>query len=181
MYQNIGFLLLVGGFLGTAFTASLDATEMPWAWYLHPFVVGAIGVYILKDAAKRGAQAAHVLENNRAALKQSLNNVIANLDALKAKKDELPAHEARFEIDRLFRADLMAFADARTSMIHIYSMQDYADVMSHFAAGERYINRIWSASADGYVDEVKAYLDRAHDQFLEAKARLEAAPEGASA
>jgi hypothetical protein len=40
--------------------------------------------------------------------------------------------------------------------------------MSAFAAGERYINRVWSASTDGYVDEVCNYLDRATQQFREA-------------
>ena len=37
--------------------------------------------------------------------------------------------------------------------------------MSAFAAAERYLNRVWSASADGYRDEVNLYLDRACDQF----------------
>jgi len=40
--------------------------------------------------------------------------------------------------------------------------------MSHFASGERYLNRVWSASADGYVDEITAYLDKAQEQFAEA-------------
>jgi hypothetical protein len=40
--------------------------------------------------------------------------------------------------------------------------------MSNFAAGERYINRVWSASTDGYVDEVILYLGRAREQFREA-------------
>jgi hypothetical protein len=53
-------------------------------------------------------------------------------------------------------------------MIHVFGMQNYADVMSNFAAGERYINRVWSASTDGYVDEVNMYIDRALEQFREA-------------
>jgi hypothetical protein len=53
-------------------------------------------------------------------------------------------------------------------MIHVFGMQNYADVMSNFAAGERYINRVWSASTDGYADEVILYLERARDQFNEA-------------
>jgi len=40
--------------------------------------------------------------------------------------------------------------------------------MSHFASGERYLNRVWSASADGYIDEVSAYLEKAKLQFSEA-------------
>jgi hypothetical protein len=42
--------------------------------------------------------------------------------------------------------------------------------MSAFAAGERYINRVRSASTDGYVDEVRNYLDRATLQLREARA-----------
>jgi len=44
--------------------------------------------------------------------------------------------------------------------------------MSAFATGERYINRVWSASTDGYVDEVRSYLERALQQFREARTLL---------
>jgi hypothetical protein len=54
-------------------------------------------------------------------------------------------------------------------MKHIFGLQGYADVMSAFAAGERYINRVWSASTDGYVDEVHSYLERATQQIREAR------------
>ena len=91
-----------------------------------------------------------------------------NLEQMNAGKDELPVYEARFEIDKKFRDDLTNFADARESMIHVFGIQNYADVMSGFAAGERYLNRVWSASTDGYVDEVRQYLGRALDQFHEA-------------
>jgi hypothetical protein len=68
----------------------------------------------------------------------------------------------------LFRHDLNEFAEARETMIHVFGMQQFADVMSAFAAGERYINRVWSASTDGYVDEVQKYIKRAREQFAEA-------------
>ena len=44
----------------------------------------------------------------------------------------------------------------------------YADVMSHFATGERSLNRVWSASADCYGDEVTAYLEKAQSHFAQA-------------
>jgi hypothetical protein len=69
----------------------------------------------------------------------------------------------------LLREDLNDFANARESMKHIFGLQNYADVMGAFAAGERYINRVWSASTDGYVDEVHSYLDRATRQIREAR------------
>ena len=40
------------------------------------------------------------------------------------------------------------------------------------AAAERYLNRCWSASADGYVDEVHTYLARAAAQFQESQAKV---------
>jgi hypothetical protein len=38
--------------------------------------------------------------------------------------------------------------------------------MNEFAAGERYLNRVWSASVDCYIDDVHEYLGRAKEQFI---------------
>ena len=69
--------------------------------------------------------------------------------------------------------------DARKSLSLIYNLQTYADIMSAFAAGERYINRVWSASADGYIDEIMEYLERAFEQFRDAGQQLQDAQEKA--
>jgi hypothetical protein len=45
--------------------------------------------------------------------------------------------------------------------------------MSSFAAGEKYLNRVWSASTDGYFEEVTTYLSRAHSQFIEVRQKLD--------
>jgi len=95
------------------------------------------------------------LSGNINILRTSLANIVQNLEALNAGKEELPVYEARFEIDKLFRDDLSNFVDARESMIPRLGMQAYADIMSSFANAERTLNRAWSASADGYVDEVR--------------------------
>ena len=47
--------------------------------------------------------------------------------------------------------------------------------MSSFAAGERYINRVWSASADGYDEEAETYLGKAAQQFVDAQQQLQQA------
>jgi len=54
-------------------------------------------------------------------------------------------------------------------------MQNYANIMSPFAIGERLLNRAWSASADGYVDEVKDCIRRARVEMQRAKLLLEQA------
>ena len=58
-------------------------------------------------------------------------------------------------IDAELMEDIDTFVEARESMIPKLGMQRYADIMSPFANAERLLNRAWSASADGYVDEVR--------------------------
>ena len=54
----------------------------------------------------------------------------------------------------------------RESIAHSYGLQAYAEVMNRFAAGER-LNRVWSASTDGYIEEAHRYIERATRQFAE--------------
>jgi hypothetical protein len=60
-------------------------------------------------------------------------------------------------------------------MVHLFGLQTYADIMSNFATGERYINRVWTASADGYDGEAEQYLGKAAEQFRNAQSQLAAA------
>lgn len=171
--KHLGLILIGVGFVTGAFLSVLDPRTVNW-WLMVPsLAVGVVGLVLHRRASHAAARGDEVLSGNIRSLGESLARIRANLERLEARPD-LPTYEARFEIDRLFRADLDTFADARESMIHVFGMQDYADVMSHFAAGERYINRVWSASTDGYVDEVRAYLLRARDQFREAETHFSA-------
>lgn len=162
------FLLLVIGFVFAALVAVLDVTQVNWLLFAAPLAVGFFGVIWHRRRLHALASHGEVVTGNLTTLETALGNIVKNLEPLVAKRDELPTHEARFEIDRLFRDDLNNFAEAREAMSHAFGLQAYADVMSSFAAGERYINRVWSASADGYVDEVNAYLERAYNQFRDA-------------
>lgn len=170
--KNLGYLLLAVGFIASAYVASLDPQVIVWAYFVPAIAVGVVGLVLVKRSQKHSSQNSEVLDTNRDVLTQSLDRVVQNLSDLKQRKVEIPTYKMRFEIDRLFRDDLRSFIDARESMIHLYGLQSYADVMSAFAAGERYINRIWSASTDGYQDEVLNYVDKADKQFIQAQAKL---------
>ena len=135
-------------------------------------LIGVIGLWLYRKAEHGESRDDEKLTGNIGTLSRSLDNILQNLEELHSRKGDLPTYEARFEIDRLFRDDLNNFADARESMIHVFGIQNYADVMSNFAAGERYINRVWSASTDGYIDEVNRYIDRSLEQFREAHAHF---------
>jgi hypothetical protein len=60
------------------------------------------------------------------------------------------------------------------SIAHVYGLPAYADVMNEFAAGERYLNRVWSASVDCYIDDVHQYLQQARHQFEQTHKKLQA-------
>lgn len=173
--RAIGFLLLTGGFLLAAYSTALDTDATAWALFIPAALIGIAGVGVIKHHARGEARSESVLSANRNELTESLGNIVRGLDDIVSRKDSIGIDTLRDEIDRLLRADLRRFADARESMIHLYGLQTYADIMSEFASGERYVNRVWSASADGYVDEAHAYLDRARSQFQHAKGQLASA------
>jgi hypothetical protein len=165
--KAIALFLIGGTFLAGAFLSVLDPRTVQWHYMIPVLIIGVIGLWLYRRAHHGETRSGERLAGNMETLRVSMDNIVANLEKLAEGKDDLPVYEARFEIDRLFRDDLNKFADARESMIHVFGMQNYADVMSNFAAGERYINRVWSASTDGYIDEVRTYIDKALRQFRE--------------
>lgn len=169
--KNFGYFLVAVGFLGGAFATSLDVDNVNWTLFGATAIAAAIGLFIYKRQVHALARSETVLESNRTELRESIANIVNDLGELNA--DGLTKGAVlRDRIDLKLREDLRRFADARESMVHLFGLQTYADIMSHFAAGERYINRVWSASADGYDEEAEAYLKRAAGQFDEAKQQL---------
>lgn len=169
--KNIGYILVAAGFLGGAFATSLDVINVNWTLFIATAAAAVIGLIIHKRQVQALARSETVLEVNRKALRESIANIVAALNEI--NEDGLTRGAVlRDRIDLKLREDLRRFADARESMVHLFGLQTYADIMSKFAAGERYINRVWSASADGYDSEAEAYLKRAAGQFDEARQQL---------
>ena len=177
--KNIGFILLAAGFLAGAYATSLDIQNVHWTLFAGAAVVAIAGLIISKNQASAHAKSSEVLEVNRGALRESLQNIVRDLGEISADANANGA-VLRERIDLKLRDDLRRFADARESMVHLFGLQTYADIMSSFAAGERYINRVWSASADGYDGEAATYLEKAATQFADAQQQLQQAAQGAS-
>lgn len=171
--RKLGYLLITVGFLGGAVLA-VQNTEVivSWRWFLASLIVGAAGVLAVRLAIKQETSAEGVLDINLQNVVSSLGNVVRNIGQLNQEKQSINVYEFRHRIDALFPADLNTFTESREVIVQVHGLQAYADVMSIFAAGERYLNRVWSASADGYIDEVTTYVERAATQFAEAHAKL---------
>ncbi|NQV86754.1 MAG: hypothetical protein HQ492_06725 [Woeseiaceae bacterium] len=169
--KNLGYFLVAAGFLGGAFATSLGVQDVNWQLFAVTATVAIIGLVIYKRQIGALARSEEVLEVNRVELRESIANIVEDLREINDGGLTRGA-VLRDRIDLKLRDDLRRFADARGSMVHLFGLQTYADIMSHFATGERYINRVWSASADGYDDEADAYLKRAAGQFDAAKQQL---------
>ncbi|GGO07786.1 hypothetical protein GCM10007972_07520 [Iodidimonas muriae] len=167
--DRIALLIIAASFLTGTYLASLDEVLVKWVFFVPVLLVGALGVVLLRRSRKAQASASHVLHGNRDTLISSLNAIVSSLQDFDAIKETLPTDQLRHEVDQRFRGHLLAFVEARESLSHLYGLSFYAQIMSSFAAGERYLNRVWSASTDGYGEEACAYISRALTQFREAQ------------
>lgn len=186
--RKLGFLLVIVGFLAGALASVGNETIVWWDWFIPAVVVGFAGVVLVRVGQRREVRATERLVSNMRAIQDSLRRIAHNMTQLSAEKQSIDPYEVRHRLEELFADDLSTFVTARESIAHSYGLTAYADVMSCFAAGERYLNRAWCASADGYVDEIHQYLDKAKEQFaasLDKVLALQVAPgpqsEGAAA
>jgi hypothetical protein len=175
----LSIVLLCAGFLAGAYATVLDVRQVSWNLFAVAVVAAIAGLVIMKREASSASRSDSVLELNRGELLDSINNVVRDLRGLPVEVSSQD-DKLRSWIDDKLRNDLRRFADARESMVHLFGLQVYADIMSSFAAGERYINRVWSASADGYDQEAARYLDKATQQFAGTQEQLAAASSQAS-
>ena len=160
------------GFLAAALTSVLDENAVRWLWYVPALMVGAAGVAIIRINDARQHKTEHHVAAKIETVDSSLERIAANISRLNAEKQSINTYDMRHRIDELFIDDLELFVDARESIAHRYGLAAYGEIMSGFAAGERYLNRVWSASADGYIDEVNTYLEKAREQFSESLKKI---------
>ncbi len=160
------------GFIIASLASVVDEDMVKWLWYVPALALGVAGVVVIRTHVARRTKADHHVAANIETIEASLGRIAANIDKLNADKRTIDTYDVRHRIDDLFIDDLETFVDARQSIAHRHGLAAYGEVMTAFAAGERYLNRVWSASADGYIDEVHAYLEKAKDQFAETLAIL---------
>ncbi|TWU31019.1 hypothetical protein [Novipirellula artificiosorum] len=168
----LGHTLLWAGFLWAAYV-SLNRLEIDdakwstihWGLYALAMLVGCSGVVLLRIVSRHVDSDDTKTEAEYSVVQASLLKVLTEVDRLYADKNRHPS-DVLLRIDNELAEPLSDFADARGSLIKRFGMETYAEVMTDFASAERYINRSWSAAADGYVDEVESSLGRAR-KYLE--------------
>ena len=185
--RMVGILLLALGFFGGAFEATRQADAVGaewetirWPWFGGYMILGVGGIVMIRAARADARGQTHKVETDLATMTTALERLTNNVGALRENQAATNVYDVHQRIDADLATDLAEFADARETLITLYGLQPYADVMSEFAGAERSINRAWSASADGYIDEVWICLERAHEMLARARDRLGALAKPAS-
>ena len=163
-----GYILIAIGFVFAALYASITPKaedQVQWSRYLPGLIASLVGVGLIQFTRRKTATASDRVAANLDTLRTSIARITEEMVAFDSAKGSMDVEAFHHHIDETFRDDLSAFADARKSLVHAHGIKAYAEVMNDFAAGERYLNRVWSASVDGYIDEIVAYIGKAREQF----------------
>lgn len=166
--RTTGHVLLWLGFLAGSFitvrhteVAGDKWSTIQWPLYALAVGVGLAGVALLRFSAHRTSTHADKLEADIQTLETCVKQLLAALQGMHQNQHQTNVYDVRLQIDDRLMERIIAFVDARQSLVHSYGLQAYTQIMTDFSLGERYLNRAWSASADGYIDEVWSSLDRA--------------------
>ena len=146
---------------------------VPWLWYGLSMAVGLVGVALLRSTSKLAEQEKGRVAEELETIKTSLAKLNQNVLTLgKEIASKSPTGIVSY-IDQECAPAFSDFAEARNALIQQFGMQPYAEIMTQFASAERFVNRTWSAAADGYLGEADESASRASAHLQEAAKLLD--------
>jgi hypothetical protein len=168
------FLLITAGTLTASLAvARTDTTVDGWValwqvstlWAVVGLVLIAIGIVVQRTGKAASDEAARM---GLAGLDALLERVVKDADGLGEAIGTIELGALHARVDELLTGPVTDFAEGRQALIDVFGIGPYAEVMGPFSHAERYLNRAWSASADGYRDEAETYARKAGPLFREA-------------
>jgi hypothetical protein len=161
MGRKLGIVLLWVGFLWGAFVSVQQTGTIDWMSYGVAAAVTLAGVIVLRVTQRRDLTEGGRVARDVDTLRTRLAELESKVRDLHERRDDVDVYSVHDTIDDELMPVIADFVDARESLITAYDMDTYARVMTDFALGERLLNRAWCASADGYIDETWASVERA--------------------
>ena len=93
--KNVGFFLLMAGFLTAAYSTALDIESTRWAMFIPAAIAGIVGVFMIKIQSRGEAKSEHVLSTNRNELNESLGNIVGSLERISEAGDSIATADLR--------------------------------------------------------------------------------------
>ncbi len=104
-----------------------------------------------------------------------LSQLIPTLKDLESRIDSMDPAEIESAIDEVTSGYVTPFVEGRQTLIDQLGLKSGADLLVTSAAGERMLNRTWSAAADGHLIEARSSFREATQAFDEAAAMVPSA------
>ena len=146
-----------------------------WIWYFISAAIGISGIAFVRAGKKSAAGQGEKTEASLKQIKAHLADLVNNTEKLNNEIKNFKPRQILNYIENQLQDDMRGFADGRDSITAEHGLQVFAEVMTQFAAGERAINRAWSASADGYIEEAATCVQRGLEMLKTAQKILQAA------
>lgn len=163
-------------------TSSFSFATWPHWWL---FVLACLGLgggaLLVRSAQKAEIARANALQVGTPENAADAKTVFARLsgrlseladDLARAKSDDEKLDAIVHRIGNIQRDDVPAFVADRPALVSRMGLAGYAELMDHFAAMERQLNRAWSAAADGHLPEAEACLAAAQPMLLQTLEKL---------
>ena len=141
-----------------------------WPVFAGGFLVALVGVSmwwgdVLAD--RRNARASHDSEAEDSPT-SLLARMFPELERLDGELDSLGTGALTARIDELLEHFVHPLAESRQKLIDQFGMSVGAEILVTIAFGERMLNRVWSAAADGHLPEAQSSFRDAADAFKQA-------------
>jgi hypothetical protein len=170
--KKLGYLLVFVGFVAASLVSVTDVLQVNWVLFSVFLIISTIGICLIRSSEKKKTMQEYTLSSNMKTLEENLIRIIDYVQLIRSEIDPEKPQDIHQRIDEELPNYLGAFIGSRKTIGHVHGLQAYGHVMNYFATAERYLNRVWSASTDGYIDEVIEYMEKSEQQFKEALAAL---------
>ena len=148
---------------------------IPWAWFSISAAVCMVCAALIRVSLVSPATVSDDTHKDLDEMRYNLSSLIEHTNQLGNEIPNMAPSKITKFVDDVLADDFRSFAENRESIIPKFGLTVYADIMTNFAAGERYVNRAWSAAADGYVDEAANCIDHANTLLTGALSELDQA------
>ena len=173
--SQVGFFVFVVGIAIAISGGAKMPTTGDWPDTVPLFLVGCaitiLGLVIWRKALA-AAHVVHSAESEKQDAMALLAALMGPAKKLGSEIDSLDVETINSRADDLIETYVLPFAEDRKSILQEFGMDLGADVLCTMAFGERMLNRVWSASADGHVQEARACFPEALAAFELAQAKL---------
>ena len=170
--KKLGYLLVFVGFIAASLVSVTDVLQVNWVHFIIFLIISIIGIFLIRGSEKKEIMHEETLSRNMKAIEESLERIVDDVKLIRSEIDPKKPQDVHQRIDERLPDHLETFIESRKTIGHVHGLQAYGHVMNYFATAERYLNRVWSASTDGYIDEVTEYMEKSERQFEEALTAL---------